>query len=199
MDWAQVADATRQHRLVAYLALVPRERFHQHVRIDSFDLRVPEMGWTLLHFACAYGDVAAVRHLLAAGLNVNALDRFNCTPLFVLCASQRINAATAMTIARLLAAAGTDANVLCDRRHCALTFALLRGHDELATLLISGMGARTELVHGVAERACIAPWMTALERGRRHCRAAALVALGRLRVRTLALAIWCTRSEWHTV
>lgn len=122
-------------------------------------------GYTPLMIAAADGDAGLVRDLLAAGANVNAVvdgaavRKAAGVDVKVLeeGRSALMLAADAgeLEIVRILLAAGADAGLRDPGGETALSFAVQRGHDEIADLLQSagGGGGSAELLHAVRKGA----------------------------------------------
>lgn len=100
--------------------------------------------------AAAAGRLEAVRVLLTAGANVNAVSSTGQTPLIE--AAERGRLDTAL----LLIAAGADLNISQRGSGTALEAAERAGHTELAAMLRKA-GARSS-GRSVGDKVCVRPW-----------------------------------------
>lgn len=195
IDWDAVWIARNTEQLTPYIErIVPRARWAD---------RDPE-GSTLLH--CTAREPTALKAtllLLAHGVDVNARTAHELTPAHMAATFGNHRAL------ELLCAAGANVALSCFG-HTPLDAALLAGKDECVRVLLAH-GVRLATVQ--VPDANIAPWMVALERGRRQCRETVAVLLGLKRrrgrvmrsidrwvVRDLAVCCWATRAHaaWQT-
>lgn len=189
LDWyGSLQRAGKDRRLMALLDALPRDRWTE---------RSPD-GWTLLHYACR-GDVAAVRALLAHGIDANAADPYS------LCGSHVAASSDQPRVLEVLCAAGANMRTTNSVGKAPLDFAL-RAHaksegDTVRVLLANGVRLSTARADS---RRYITPELAAFERGVLRCRAA-VVALLRVKRASGRLARWdrfllalMARDTWAT-
>ena len=85
----------------------------------------------LLHQAALNGDAATVTRLLQQGADVNARDRWACTPL------HRAGWHDRVQVARVLLAHGADVNAADEQGETPLHWAAERGHAQVARVLLA--------------------------------------------------------------
>ncbi len=98
---------------------------------------VPEMGLhdrgaegdSLLHVACGWGDLRAVRLLVDAGCEIDATDEMGSTPLHVAVNGRHLD------IVELLVRRGAAPNVIDAFGYSPLAWALQMGYSEIADAL----------------------------------------------------------------
>lgn len=97
--------------------------------------------------ATRQGDVEQVRHLLEAGADINARDRYGQTAL--------MNAARRgqVELVRLLVEQGAALNTTAKYSLTALMLAIINGHTEIAYILIQAGADRS--IRGTARRVSI--------------------------------------------
>jgi hypothetical protein len=96
-------------------------------------------GMTLLHYAAMMDDLGMARFLLGRGANVNALAKFNMTPLLQACKS------ISTSVIPVLLEHGADPNLKTESGYTALQFIRQSGLDEARKMadLILSRGVKT--------------------------------------------------------